>query len=312
MGTIALILCFGVVIWVLLWSTLQKGGQTPPGPTGLPVLGYLPFMGSRPHLLLQKLAKIYGSIFSLRLGSQNLIILDDLSFVKKILLQQRLLDETPEEEMKDNFRFLDYINCQIQQTIIEWLLLAMATYKDVHQKIHEATKETRNNWLSIKYPQLSHTHTIIKGQRSTLTYVKAAILELLRWRPPFPLGILGVTRTDIVLDGYFIPKESLMIANTWSILHDVECWGDDADAYNPERFLNQKGNLKAECLLSLFTGKNLQLNRNIVQPDMLRNFLSILHKFNISLFDGKSSDMEGELFMRLVPKEQELILTIRN
>ncbi|XP_055938109.1 cytochrome P450 1A5-like [Argiope bruennichi] len=184
MGTIALILCFGVVIWVLLWSTLQKGGQTPPGPTGLPVLGYLPFMGSRPHLLLQKLAKIYGSIFR--------------------------------------------------------------------------------------------------------------------------------TRTDIVLDGYFIPKESLMIANTWSILHDVECWGDDADAYNPERFLNQKGNLKAECLLSLFTGKNLQLNRNIVQPDMLRNFLSILHKFNISLFDGKSSDMEGELFMRLVPKEQELILTIRN
>ncbi|GBM88643.1 hypothetical protein AVEN_223232-1 [Araneus ventricosus] len=63
MGAFATVIICAVGILVLYLLMLQKGGQTPPGPFGLPLLGYLPFMGSKPHLLLQKLAKIYGPIF---------------------------------------------------------------------------------------------------------------------------------------------------------------------------------------------------------------------------------------------------------
>ncbi|GBN07571.1 Cytochrome P450 2U1 [Araneus ventricosus] len=235
-------------------------------------------------------------------------------FEKIFMLLQNEADSLlmTKEEFKDDFRMQDYMNCKIRQTVTEWLLLAMATYKDVQEKIHEATQERRISWLPVKYLQLSHIHPIIKKQRSTLIYVKAAILELLRWRPPFPLSVMGVTSTNIVLDGYFIPKDSLMIANTWSILHNYECWGDDADVYNPERFLNRKKNSEEECLLSSFAGKRLSLNKSLVQADILMNFLDILHKFNVSLPDGKPADLEGELFMSLQPKEQELILTLKN
>jgi 26-hydroxylase len=39
------------------------------GPYGIPILGYLPFMGSDPHKQYGKLGKKYGRIFSVTFGS---------------------------------------------------------------------------------------------------------------------------------------------------------------------------------------------------------------------------------------------------
>nr|ARN17925.1 cytochrome P450-2 [Cephus cinctus] len=54
----------------------------PPGPWGLPVLGYLPFLKSDVHLQFGKLAKKYGSIFSARLGSQFVVVISDYKTIR--------------------------------------------------------------------------------------------------------------------------------------------------------------------------------------------------------------------------------------
>ncbi len=38
------------------------------GPIGLPIIGYLPFLGPTPHRRYSELAKIYGNIFSVMFG----------------------------------------------------------------------------------------------------------------------------------------------------------------------------------------------------------------------------------------------------
>lgn len=43
-----------------LW---KKPGNYPPGPIGLPVVGYLPFLTDKPHEKLEKLRKKYGNIY---------------------------------------------------------------------------------------------------------------------------------------------------------------------------------------------------------------------------------------------------------
>lgn len=60
----------------------------PPGPLGLPLLGYLPFLGTNPHLKFHKLAQVYGPIYKLMLGTKTFIVVSSPSLVKEIVRDQ--------------------------------------------------------------------------------------------------------------------------------------------------------------------------------------------------------------------------------
>lgn len=55
----------GVVILVCIgyFSLKRKHRKLPPGPTGLPVFGYYPFLGKEPEKKLRELGKKYGNVF---------------------------------------------------------------------------------------------------------------------------------------------------------------------------------------------------------------------------------------------------------
>ena len=61
-----------------------KRKRLPPGPTGVPILGYIPFI---PHdydpKMLQLFSK-YGSIFCLRIGSADVVFISDFELIKTI------------------------------------------------------------------------------------------------------------------------------------------------------------------------------------------------------------------------------------
>lgn len=59
----------------------------PPGPWGLPILGNLPQLGSTPHIALTELGKVYGDMFSVRLGSREAVVLNSGEVVRQALLQ---------------------------------------------------------------------------------------------------------------------------------------------------------------------------------------------------------------------------------
>ncbi|KAJ8766214.1 hypothetical protein K2173_021731 [Erythroxylum novogranatense] len=51
-----------------------KSAPLPPGPYGWPILGNIQEMGKKPHVNLTNLAQKYGPLFSLRLGSQLVVV----------------------------------------------------------------------------------------------------------------------------------------------------------------------------------------------------------------------------------------------
>ena len=59
----------------------------PPGPWGLPILGNLLQLGSTPHITLTELGKVYGEVFSVRLGSREAVVLNSGEVVRQALLQ---------------------------------------------------------------------------------------------------------------------------------------------------------------------------------------------------------------------------------
>ncbi|GBO13850.1 hypothetical protein AVEN_14314-1 [Araneus ventricosus] len=87
----------GVVVFIGIIGSLFKRSRrnVPPGPWGLPVVGYIPFLPKDVHLHFINLAKKYGDVFSLRLGSELVVVLNDTSSIRDAFSKQEFLGRPP-------------------------------------------------------------------------------------------------------------------------------------------------------------------------------------------------------------------------
>ncbi|KAK4400355.1 Isoflavone 3'-hydroxylase [Sesamum angolense] len=57
----------------------------PPGPRGLPIVGYLPFLRPDMHIQFTELARKYGPIYKLWLGTKLCIVISSPSIIKEMV-----------------------------------------------------------------------------------------------------------------------------------------------------------------------------------------------------------------------------------
>ncbi|KAJ2915834.1 hypothetical protein MD484_g4605, partial [Candolleomyces efflorescens] len=76
--------------------------------------------------------------------------------------------------------------------------------------------------------------------RPNMPYTNAVLTELLRWNSVAPSGVPHVAIEDGYIGGYFIPKDSMILANLWGILHDPTVYPDPFQ-FDPERFIATPG-----------------------------------------------------------------------
>ena len=76
-----------------------------------------------------------------------------------------------------------------------------------------------------------------------MPFISACVTEVLRWRPPLPLGLPRMCLSDQVVDGYRIPAGSTIATNVWAIQHDPEEY-ERPDEFNPERFIRNPNGTK--------------------------------------------------------------------
>ncbi|KAJ7080673.1 cytochrome P450, partial [Mycena epipterygia] len=114
------------------------------------------------------------------------------------------------------------------------------------------------------------------------------VKEVLRWKNVTPFAVPHVLVTDDEYRGYRLPMGSIVIGNTWAILHD-EAMYPDPYAFKPERFLvDGKLNPAAKYPDSAF---GLCPGRHMATSSIWITVASILATFNI----GKAVDDEGHV-----------------
>lgn len=84
-----------IVVLTITYKIL-KNRTLPPGPSGLPIVGYLPWLNPKaPYLTLTDLSKKYGDIYGLQLGNVYSVILTDPKLIKNLFSKEITTGRAP-------------------------------------------------------------------------------------------------------------------------------------------------------------------------------------------------------------------------
>ncbi|KNE58124.1 hypothetical protein AMAG_04942 [Allomyces macrogynus ATCC 38327] len=80
---------------------------------------------------------------------------------------------------------------------------------------------------------------LTNDQATRVPFLTAIIKETLRLYPSIPTIAPRITTTTVTMsDGTVLPPGTFVVASTMAIHRSPALWGDDADAFRPERFLD--------------------------------------------------------------------------
>lgn len=127
-----------------------------------------------------------------------------------------------------------------------------------------------------------------------LPYIKAIMLEALRWNPVAPEAIPHHTTENDVYEGYFIQKGSIVIGNTWAILHD-ETHYPDPFTFNPDRYFRPDGTFDSDvldpCVAAFGYGRRVCPGQWMAQDSMWITIACTLAAFSLD----KKKDEAGNV-----------------
>jgi len=94
---------------------------------------------------------------------------------------------------------------------------------------------------------------------------------------------------DTELNGYVIPKDSMVLINVEAMNNDQQYW-DQPTVFNPSRFLDFKGHYSAEnaAYLPFGAGRRVCAGESIAKRELFLFAANILHQFEFRKAPGCS------------------------
>ncbi|XP_029354340.1 vitamin D 25-hydroxylase [Echeneis naucrates] len=174
---------------------------------------------------------------------------------------------------------------------LRWAILYMALYPNIQERVH---KEIDSVLANGRAPTLE--------DKQKMPFVEAVLHEVLRFCNIVPLGIFRATSQDAKVNGYTLPKGTMVITNLYSVHFDEKYWNDPG-VFLPQRFLDNNGNfVRREAFLPFSMGKRQCLGEQLARMEMFLFFTTLLQRFHLHFPQGTVPTVTPKLGMTLQPK----------
>ncbi|KAJ0056632.1 hypothetical protein NL108_010586 [Boleophthalmus pectinirostris] len=174
---------------------------------------------------------------------------------------------------------------------LRWAMLYMALYPNIQERVHREIDSVLTNG---RMPTLDDKHK--------MPFVEAVLHEVLRFCNIVPLGIFRATSQDANVNGYKIPKGTMVITNLYSVHFDEKYW-QEPGVFSPQRFLDNNGNfVRREAFLPFSLGRRQCLGEQLARMEMFLFFTTLLQRFHLQFPPGTVPSVTPKLGMTLQPK----------
>ncbi|KAH9056476.1 cytochrome P450 [Lactarius vividus] len=183
-------------------------------------------------------------------------------------------------------------------TTLQWWVLAMLAYPEVQTRAQAELDEVVGSARPPTFADLP-----------SLPYIRAMVKETLRWSPTIPMGVPHASTEDDWYEGMFIPEGTICLQNLRTLNFNPEVFGSNAMDFDPARYLDEKGQVKAvmagreEGHMSFGFGRRMCPGRLVAEGTLAIDMATLLCRLVTSrrmrVFEVVASDVEPSI-LRLV------------
>ncbi|XP_075409789.1 cytochrome P450 2D17-like isoform X2 [Tenrec ecaudatus] len=161
-------------------------------------------------------------------------------------------------------------------TTLAWALLLMILHPDVQRRVQQEIDEVIGQE---KRPEL--------GDQARMPYTTAVVHEVQRFGDIIPLNVPHMTTRDTEVQGFIIPKGTVLFLNLSSVLKDERFW-EKPFRFHPEHFLDAQGHfVKQEAFMPFSAGRRTCLGEPLARMELFLFFTRLLQRFSFSVPPGQ-------------------------
>ncbi|KAM6343126.1 cytochrome P450 2J2 [Alca torda] len=213
-----------------------------------------------------------------------------LQEIAKVSNTEQTLPHFQEENLVACALDLLFAGTETTSTTIRWGLLYMAMYPEIQARVHAEIDAVIGQ---ARQPSLE--------DRNNMPYTNAVIHEVQRKGNIIPFNVPRLTVKDTVVDGFHIPKGTVLLTNLTSVMFDKNEW-ETPDTFNPGHFLKDGQFLKRESFVPFSIGKRSCLGELLARSELFLFFTTLLQKFTFQPPPDTTLTLQFKLGMTMAPQ----------
>ncbi|XP_064521208.1 cytochrome P450 2J3-like isoform X2 [Pseudopipra pipra] len=213
------------------------------------------------------------------------------------------LQEIAKDKGSDTFREEHLVACTLDlmfagtettSSTLRWALLFMALHPEIQARVQAEIDAV-----------IGQARQPVLEDRNNMPYTNAVIHEVQRKANIVPFSMPRVAAKDTILDGFFIPKGTVLTINITSVMFDKNEW-ETPNTFNPGHFLKDGKFWKRESFLAFSMGKRACLGEVLARSELFLFFTSLLQKFTFQAPPDTTLSLQPLMGITMAPQPYKI------
>lgn len=198
-------------------------------------------------------------------------------------------------------------------TTLSWFVYMLCKHPEVDEKVAEEVRRV-TNVTGVADPT-EFKARLSEESLERMHYLHAALTETLRLYPAVPVDVKICFSDDTLPDGYSVNKGDAVGYQPYAMGRMKFIWGDDAEDFRPERWLNEEGIFQSESpfkFTAFQAGPRICLGKEFAYRQMKIFSATLVNSFIFKLGDENRTvnyrtminlHIDGGLHVRALPRK---------